>query len=165
MAGTEGYTFSIDIPVRDEWENIDLIRTSVQNCFAAIFSDVDGCHTLSMITGELLENAMKYGRWSDKSRPRVFRLLVQGDREATRVQVENPVDPGGPEVADLQKTLAWIAEQESAEAAYRKRLLEVAAGVPGDGKLGLVRVAYEGSCELNADLTADTVTVTATLSL
>lgn len=165
MSDNAAYTFSIDIPVRDEWENIDLIRTSVQNCFAAIFSDIDGCHTLSMITGELLENAMKYGRWADRSRSRVFRLLVQGSREATRIQVENPVDAGGPEVAELQKTLAWIAEQESAEAAYRNRLLEVASGEASHGKLGLVRVVYEGGCTLDAKVTEDTVTVTATLAL
>ena len=33
--------FSIDMTVRNEWRNVDLLRTSVQNCFTAVFADVD----------------------------------------------------------------------------------------------------------------------------
>ena len=48
-AGT--FSFSIDLPIRSDWANVDLMRTSVQNCFTAIFSDIDGCHALAMVTG------------------------------------------------------------------------------------------------------------------
>jgi len=36
--------FSLDLPVRNEWSNVELLRTSVQSCFTAVFSDVQGSH-------------------------------------------------------------------------------------------------------------------------
>ena len=38
----DDFGFSIDLTVRNEWKNIDLLRTSVQNCFIAVFADLDG---------------------------------------------------------------------------------------------------------------------------
>src|SRR5215813_2600312 len=66
------FNFSIDLPVRSEWSNVDLLRTSVQNCFTAIFSDIEGCHALAMVTGELIENPVKDG---DHNAQEVLRTL------------------------------------------------------------------------------------------
>lgn len=161
------YSFSIDLPVRNEWKSIDLLRTSVQNCFAAVFSDIDGCHTVSIVTGELLENAMKYGSWQDAENPLSFRLTVRGNKTETIVSVENPISPGSQSAEALKSTIDWINKHESAEEAYRARLLEIASAddEPGTSKLGLVRVAYEGNCKLEADVDGNTLTVTARLSL
>ena len=41
------FGFSIDLPVRNDWRNVDVIRSSVQNCFSAVFVDLAGCHALS----------------------------------------------------------------------------------------------------------------------
>ncbi len=165
--GVDEFTFFIDLPVRNEWKNIDLLRTSVQNCFAAVFSEPDGCHALSMVTGELLENAMKYGAWNDNDPPGSFRLRVTGKAGATRVSVENPIVPGDPGVDAVKNTIAWIDEQGSAEAAYRARLIEIASADDSmDGsKLGLVRIAYEGDCTLDAVVEGDKLVVTAELKL
>ena len=51
MPMKDEFGFSIDLTVRSEWRNIDLLRTSVQNCFTAVFADVDGCHAIAMVTG------------------------------------------------------------------------------------------------------------------
>ncbi len=163
----DSYSFSIDLPVRNEWKNIDLLRTSVQNCFAAVFSDIDGCHTVSIVTGELLENAMKYGSWKNTDKPVSFRLLVEGDKKTTTVSVDNPITPGDESVDALQTTIAWINQHDSAEEAYRARLLEIASAEddPGASKLGLVRVAYEGNCTLQAEVIGSTLRVTARLAL
>lgn len=53
--------FSIDLPVRSEWANVDLLRVSVQDCVTAVFGDIAGCRSLAMVTGELIENAIEYG--------------------------------------------------------------------------------------------------------
>jgi hypothetical protein len=98
MPAATTFAFSIDLPIRSDWANVDLLRTSVQNCFKDVFSDIDGCQALSMVTGELLEIA-----------------------------------------------------------AERDDLL-------GDGhpsRLGLVRIAYEGSCTLHAEVMGNVVRVTA----
>jgi len=103
---TGNFDFSIDLPVRNEWKNVDLLRTSVQNCFIAVFSDVDGCHSLAMVTGELVENAVKYGDWSGDER--CFRLRVHGEERHAYVAVENPIRDGDQSVHRLLATIERI---------------------------------------------------------
>ena len=86
------FTFNIDVPIRSEWSNIDLLFTSVKTCFAAMLADVDGCHTMAMVTSELLENAIKYGDWSGKERS--LRFHVSGEGRRAQVSVQNPVRDG-----------------------------------------------------------------------
>lgn len=144
------FQFSIDLPVLNSWRNVDLLLTSVQNCFVAVFADVDGCNAIAMVTGELVENAVKYGYWSGDDKH--FRLRINGRRGSVIIQVENPVDPSNPQVHKLEATLRWIAEFPNTEAAYRTKMLEIAS-LPGvSSGLGLVRCAYEGSSILRAEL-------------
>lgn len=160
------FNFSIDLPVRSEWSNVDLLRTSVQNCFTAIFSDIEGCHALAMVTGELIENAIKYGDWTGNAEQR-FRLRVWGEGRAAHVSVENPVHRNDPNAQEVLKTLGWMRKFPSAIEAYRAKLLEVASTdrAPSDSKLGLVRIAYEGNCVLAAEITSDVLRVQAELTV
>jgi hypothetical protein len=155
------FNFSIDLPVRSEWANVDLLRTSVQNCFTAIFSDLEGCHSLAMVTGELLENAIKYGDWSAKEGS--FRLKVWGEGRKAHIAVENPVRPDDHGANEVLGILRWIRGFSSANEAYRARLLQIASGTiaPGSSKLGLVRIAYEGDCDLGAEVSNGVIRVTA----
>jgi hypothetical protein len=168
MKAPTTFSFSIDLPVRSDWANVDLLRTSVQNCFTAVFSDIDGCQALAMVTGELLENAIKYGDWS-RDDGAAFRLRVWGEGvrgpgpRSAHVAVESPVKPDDPHLADLLGTLRWNASFSSAREAYRAKLLEIAAdqGDLSRSRLGLVRIAYEGSCTLRAEVDDDVLKVTA----
>jgi hypothetical protein len=163
--GKPRFNFLIDLPVRSDWKNIDLLRTSILNCFTAIFHDLDGCHSIAMVAGELLENAIKYGKWD---RPdRLLHLRVWGGPENANVQVENPVEIGTSDIDRLMQTLAWVKEFKTPEEAYRAKLLEV-AGAPRDqhlSRLGLVRIAYEGNCRLHAELQGDVLRVTSHMEL
>ena len=168
------FSFSIDLPARNEWENVDLLRTSILNCFTAMFHNVEHCQALAMITGELLENAVKYGDW-DRDRAylnapaaRHLRLRVWGAGREAHVSVENPIGDDSRHIQRLHETLAWLKGFASAEEAYRARLLEIAASTDQhvEGGLGLARVAYEGNCTLRADVQAPGVLcVTADLAL
>ena len=159
------FGFSIDLTVRSEWRNIDLLRTSVQNCFTAVFADVDGCHAIAMVTGELLENALKYGDWVRGNRA-VFRLRVAGSEGSIAVSVQNPLKDDG-QAANLVKTIEWIASFAKPEAAYRARMLQIAQedSDTTPSRLGLVRIAFEGNCRIDAKVADNAVTVTATLAL
>jgi hypothetical protein len=158
------FSFSIDVPITDRWENVELLRTSVQACFTAMFRDVDGCNAIAMVTGELLENAIKYGAWAPDAGG-AFRLRVEGDDHHAVVSVENPIAADDANLASLLGTVRWLATFTDAGEAYRAKLLEIAAA-PADrpsGGLGLVRVAYEGGCRLRADLDGGAVRVAAEL--
>jgi hypothetical protein len=158
--------FSIDLPVRSEWANVDLLRTSVQSCFTAIFSDLEGCHSLAMVTGELVENAIKYGDWSSADEQR-FRLRVWGEGRSARVTVENPVQASDTGAQEVLETVGWIRGFPTPLDAYRARLLEVASADrdPTRSKLGLVRIAYEGNCLLSAELARGVLRVQAEMTV
>jgi len=152
------FRFIIDVPVKNQWESVELLRSSVQNCFAAVFRRIEGADALAMVTGELLENAIKHGHWTGEDG--IFRLRVWGDSSSGNVSVTNPVRAGEhPE--KLYETLRWIDGFANAADAYRARLVEVARpGQPGGG-LGLVRIAYEGGCRIKAEIEGSTLCVTA----
>ena len=160
------FGFSIDLTVRNEWKNIDLLRTSVQNCFTAVFADIDGCHAIAMVTGELLENALKYGDWANSNRA-MFRLRVVGGNSGNiEVSVENPLKENDRNATELMKSIEWINSYPKPEAAYRARMLQIAQD-EGEtaSRLGLVRIAFEGNCRLSARFNGGVVMVSAELAL
>lgn len=162
----DDFGFSIDMTVRNEWRNVDLLRTSVQNCFTAVFADVDGCHAIAMVTGELLENALKYGDWAAGDRA-MFRLRVNGKaNDVVEVSVQNPLRAEDPTASSLQKAIEQINSYPTAEGAYRARMLAIAQSEDDSpSRLGLVRIAFEGNCKLAARIDNGTVIVTAALDL
>jgi hypothetical protein len=125
MSKADDFGFSIDLTVRNEWKNIDLLRTSVQNCFIAVFADLDGCHAIAMVTGELLENALKYGDWTSGDRA-MFRLRVHGRQGNIEVSVQNPLKANDPHAASLMSSLEWLGSFAKPEQAYRARMLQIA---------------------------------------
>lgn len=165
MSKFNDFGFSIDLTVRNEWRNIDLLRTSVQNCFIAVFADLDGCHAIAMVTGELLENALKYGDWTNADRA-MFRLRVEGKDPNIQVSVQNPLEHDDAHATTLMKQLEWLASFPTPDAAYRARMLQIAQDESEEGspsRLGLARIAFEGNCRIAAKIENNTVTVTALL--
>ncbi len=156
------FQFLIDLPVQNQWENVDLMRTSVQNCFTAIFHDLEGCHSFATVASELMENAIKYGVW--KRAGGHLHLKVWGDRHQAHIQVENPVEADTPAVRELMETIAWLNGFADPEEAYRARMLAIATSPVGVTKLGLARVAYEGRCKLAAEVDGNVLRVTGVAS-
>jgi hypothetical protein len=154
------FTFAIDLPVRSEWTNVDVVRNAILNCFRTVFRDVDGCQRIAMVAGELMENAIKYGHWV-MTEDRPLRLRLGGTGERVEVSVESPVDPGSPRVKDLFATLDWLGGFPSAADAFRARMLDIASAPAGSAgsKLGLARIAYEGNCQLAAEIEGDVLRV------
>lgn len=157
---SEEYDFAINVPIRNDWSNVSLLVTSVQNCFNAMFANVKESRTVAMVTGELLENAIKYGTW--KTSDQRLHLRVNGSPEVTRITVDNPTDLES--FKELQRSLDWMAGFPDAEAAFRARLLALATtSDPQVSKLGVVRIAYEGRCSVDAKFVDGVVFVTAEL--
>lgn len=158
------FNFTIDMPVHNTWDNVDLVRLSIQNCLAIVFKDMDCCRALAMVTGELLENAIKYGDWESKGA--AFRLRVWGAEERVFVEVENPVSAKDADSSALFETLAWMDTYPSPQEAYIARLIEIAGREEHNvSQLGLVRIAYEGNCRLTAERADGALRVTAEMQV
>ena len=162
MTEEMSYQFVIDVPVGNDWTNVELLVTSVHNCFLAMFCDVEGCQTIAMVTGELLENAIKYGSWGGR---RLFRLSVSGIGRTAIVTVENPTEKVHSE--RLAGVLRWLGTFSSPEEAYRSKLIELAGRPKGTsgGNLGILRIAQEARCSISAECSGNLVRVTATIPL
>jgi hypothetical protein len=118
------------------------------------------------LSGELIENAIKYGDWLASSEQR-FRLRVWGEGRHAHVLVENPVHSSDAGAEEVLQTLGWMRRFPSPSDAYRAKLLEIATTdrVLGRSRLGLVRIAYEGNCILTAELVRGVLRVQAELEV
>lgn len=160
MSNVSHIHFELDTPVGNDWANVELLRTSILNCLAVVFSNSDFCHAVSMVGGELLENAIKYGDWS-RDGNRGFRLRVSGEGGNVCLEVANPVVPNSPAVKKLLDTVTWMRALGSPQEAYMTKLREAGEaaerGEQSGSYLGLVRIAYEGSCDIEATVSGDHV--------
>lgn len=155
-----GFNFTIDFPVLGEWENVDQVRLSLQSCIATLFQNVDLRHVLAMVAGELLENAVKYAHRADDHT--MFRLKIWGALgDVAFVQVSNPVDDDG--ARTVLDAIGDIRHASSVADSYFLRMREIATRPSRLSRLGLLRIAYEGGCELSADVEAGILTITAAI--
>ncbi|HEY6098823.1 MAG TPA: hypothetical protein VIW03_05305 [Anaeromyxobacter sp.] len=151
--------FHVELPIHPGWEAIDPMRVSVLACANAIFSNGALATSIGVVTAELLENALKFGRW-EAARPAQFRLRIDGHDDRVEIEVSNPVAPGEENVERLMAELARIARSPSPEEAYTKRVRGVVLGKPSSG-LGLARAAHEGGCDLSAEVSGNMLHVRA----
>lgn len=155
-----GFTFTIDFPVRGEWENVDQVRLSLQSCIATLFQNVDHRDVLAMVSGELLENAVKYAHRTTELT--MFRLKVWGALgDVAFVQVSNPIDPDSARL--VLDAIASIRTAPSIVDSYYQRMREISARPSRMSRLGLLRIAYEGNCELAGEVQDGVLTITATI--
>jgi hypothetical protein len=166
------FRFTIDVPILNHWDNVELLRTSVQSCLTAVLRDVEGSELLAMVTGELVENAIKYGAWPEYGTTPgdnggAFRLRIEGTGGEATISVENPIADGDRSVSRLFDTLRWLEQFPSRAEAYRQKVLEISKLPRGSSSsgLGLVRIAYEADCTLAADLNEDVLCVSARVGL
>lgn len=146
-------SFHLELPIGPEWKSIDRLHSTIARGAGAVPLDEQLCQTLAMVASELVENAVKYGDWS---RAKMAALAVSpratpaGD--VIDIEVTNPIRSEAEHEA-VQATLAWISGFASPREAYIARIRELAEEVePEQNRLGLVRVAYEGGCQLEATL-------------
>ena len=133
-----------------EWEQVERVRTAVQSCVLPLYG-VDIADAVSMAAAELAENGVKYGSGD-------VIIALREMPGAVEVSVTN--DTSG--LSALEEKVAWIRACGSPEEAYKQALEGVVlAGIVQNGGLGLVRIVYEGGCELSVDQQNNRVTVRA----
>ncbi|MFN7131892.1 MAG: hypothetical protein ACK4N5_07410 [Myxococcales bacterium] len=151
------WLLELSLPVRPDWDSVELLRCASVQCLATVFRDRDYCDVLGMVAGELLENALKYGDWSG---PGERRLLVRANGDRVEIMVRHPV--AAPPVR-LFALLEHLRAAPSPEAAYLDRMQRVALDPESTGGLGLARIASEARCTLEAAMLTDSVVQVAAL--
>jgi hypothetical protein len=155
--------FHLELPIGPEWQNVDLLRLAILNCLAAVFGDLELGESVGIVTSELLENAIKYGEWEKGAH--FLTLSVRGTGGEVLVQVTSPVRSSSTHLASILQTIEWIRRFPSAREAYIARM-QMIADQPertGESKMGLVRIAYEGPCSIEAEVAGDALHVRAAI--
>lgn len=159
--------FRMQVPIGPEWRNVELLRSAILNCLAAVFQDSEFSSAVGMVAGELLENAIKYGAWEleSTSAPRSrFRLAVFGNQDRITIEVCNPVRQGDPEIQTLKKSVDALSQSSNPQEAFFARLKELASRDPDDegaSRLGLPRIAHAGNAKIEMEIGDQSVTVRA----
>src|SRR5262245_65087481 len=105
---------NLDLDVPIDWTRIDQVREAVAHSIAAVFGDRDLKDALAMVSAELLENAIKYGK-SDQSGVRLT-LRTQDGRLV--LAVTNEIDEGSGSARVLHEIVRRVNAEESPLAAY-----------------------------------------------
>lgn len=141
-------TLSLDVdPV---WESIDQVRRENESFLRTHGIPQPSVEALSMVTCELMENAVKYGYFEGDVKRIESRCTVEAD--SVVVEVRSPVRPGDDAaMARLDHMIQWIRGYQDPFQAYLMRLREVSSQSmeTSESGLGLVRIAYEGQSILD----------------
>src|SRR5262245_37183932 len=152
---TEQFELRLALPA--VWERIDPVREAVRK-LVGVFADEELQDALSMVSAELLENAVKYGKPSSD-----IRLSVGVSSGSIVIEATNAVEPGSAHVHSLEERVRWLQAFDDPLEAYTAALERVYTGdAAGGSGLGIVRIAYEGGCRVRCDTSEPSrVTVTA----
>jgi hypothetical protein len=134
-----------------EWARIEPVRQAVRLCVAAMFGDDVVRDSIAMVCAELLENAVKYGRASASS----VNLTLWQSREHIAIEVTNDVENESAHASALRDRIQWLRGFEDTAQAYMAALAEVYAQPAHEdvaSGLGIVRIAYEGGCTVDCDV-------------
>jgi len=150
-----GVDLRLSLP-SDVWQRIRDVRNQVALALRDLPFEVRTA--AEMVTGELVENAVKFGESVPScSDVRVRARVEQG---TVVVEVTNGVSSNG-SVTELFSMIDKIHKCESRETLYLNRLEEMVRTPGTCGKLGLYRIGFEGNFDLDCSLVGETLTVRA----
>lgn len=148
---------SLQMRLNPEWDGIGNAWDPCARLFDANGLTSDEGYGLCMVARELLENAVKYGSYSE-GEPKIELAVEVAPQEVT-VEVKSPVGVGSDDLQLFDRTVQWIRGFQDPFEAYVERLKLASAHAWGSGKggLGLTRIAYEGHCTVDFYLDASNV--------
>jgi anti-sigma regulatory factor (Ser/Thr protein kinase) len=139
------------LAIPSEWERIDSARQAVGGCIAAAYGPGVLDDALAMVCAELLENAIKHGLPDDDG----VTLQLGEEDGAIVIAVTNAVDESLPNTTRLRESLEWMkgfADPGEAYLAAMSQIYAEAGDHEVEGGLGLTRIAHEGGCRVDCDL-------------
>ena len=145
-----------------DWPKADALAILAKHVATVAFDDADLSDTLGIVAGELMENAIKYGNWSDGDACLTFSLSWRGDE--LEIDVSCPSDPASAHYERLMMVLQKIEKSDTRDS-YLERLARIAQDRCERGGLGLLRLAHEANCLLRARLVEERLHVQARMKI
>lgn len=142
------------------WQRIRDVRHRVAEAGAHLSEEVRAAAV--MVTGELVENAVKYGACVPELDDVVVRVSI--DEARVSVEVSNGVSSGAA-LDEVEARIERIRTSPSREELYIGRLQELLRAPGATGGLGLYRIGFEGGFELSCERAGQVLTVRATREL
>jgi len=154
---------SIKFSIEPIWKNIEVIRKETETFLLESGVDENPKDAIIMSLSELLENAIKYGNFSNHSK-NISATISILPKNIT-VEVTSPMkDQDDANFRRLDKTIQWIRGYQNPFEAYIEKLKEISIRSLADKEngLGITRIAYEGQSIVDFYLSADdTISVSA----
>jgi hypothetical protein len=139
----------LQLRIAPEWDAVKATWDASQAMLRESGLDNDAAYALSMVSQELLENAVKYGTFG---RGDAIALEVRVSDDYVTIEVRSPVsESGGPSLKEFDHMVQWVRSFADPFEAYVERMRTVSSQPYAAGKsgLGLARIAYEGRCLLD----------------
>lgn len=136
---------SLKVDISPIWEEIEPAKGTLTDFLSDLGFSEDAVDALTMVTGELMENAVKYGSFQLPSDQVGVEIRVS--QGGVTIEVTNPVDEVSyHHLKNLDKAIQWIRGYQDPFEAYVDKLKEISKKPLHDEEsgLGLVRIAYEG---------------------
>jgi hypothetical protein len=136
---------SLELDLPPTWSAIQPVWAPCHDALRRGGLAEDEAYSLSMVTRELLENAVKYG---DAGSPRPIHLSIQLTPAEVTIEVKNRVTADDTELTRFDRAIQWLRGFQDPFEAYVERLKLVSAESyrGGQSGLGLARIAYEAKC-------------------
>ncbi len=147
---------NIAISLKPDWDKIEDVRNRCAEFLNEQKMSGDDINALIMVVSELVENAIKYGSFTDNNEN--IEVKVSVDKNIVIVEVQSPVDDKRlPYLRHLDETIQWIRGYQDPFETYIIKLRQIASKPMQDAEsgLGLVRISYEGQSILDFIVSED----------
>ncbi len=138
----------LQLRIPPEWDAVKSTWDASHAMLRESGLDSDASYALAMVAQELLENAVKYGRF-DKGDAVGVEIRVSD--EYVTVEVASRVGVDDAHLRMFDQTVQWIRGFQDPFEAYVERMKLVSSQpyAQGQSGLGLTRIAYEGRCVID----------------
>ncbi len=139
----------VNADFRPQWKEVESARSICQKALEKKEYPLDIVDAVTMITGELVENAVKYGDFLTV-KDHITLSILTGKKVI--VEVKCPIIKSkNQHFSRLDRTIQWIRAHQNPFEAYIEKLKTVSTKLETDKEsgLGLFRIAYEGMAILD----------------
>lgn len=158
--------FEIHLSIPEHWDFIGPTCTYIKNllgCF--IGNDKNVLSSAEIITDELIANVIKYSDHQSGVIP-TFGLSISNDKKSIVFQSSNPIDLKSEHSKEIKHTLDMLHKAKNPGDAFFQRLTEQGAKQSGPSQLGILRIAFDGPCDIDARIDEQSILhITATMHL